>query len=110
MQKFKLSPLEIQKVEELNESFRDALVQEREYMGNARTIVDPAQAKEVQAIIKKCVEEARVILDQNDVKSREELKIMSKKYFMMEFLNELFKDGVYDSEACNMEIDIDCGL
>ena len=29
---------------------------------------------------------------------------------MVEFLNELFKDQTYDSEAYNVEIDIDCGL
>ena len=100
---------EIQRIEELNESFRDALINERE-LYHSRTMGNPAGEKEMHMLMQQYVKEAREILDKHDIKTRDGLKAMSKKYFTVEFLNELFKDNAYNSEAYNIEIDIDCGL
>ncbi|WP_053982546.1 hypothetical protein [Niameybacter massiliensis] len=100
---------EIQRIEELNDKFRDALITERE-LYHSRTMANPAEEKEMQILMKQYINEAKEILTQQGIKTREELKAISKKYFMVEFLNELFKDQTYNSEAYNVEIDIDCGL
>ena len=95
----------IEMLEGLNERFRDALISLREYLYHGMGAADSSRAKEIQLEMNQCINEAKVLLDRHAIKDRGQLKEMSKKYFMVEFLNSLFGDEGYSTE-----IEIDCGL
>ncbi len=97
--------VELQRVEVLNDQFRDALIGLREYLyqGNGRS--DSIEAKAIRAEMKQCVEEAQAIVKRCQIKNKEQLKANSKKYFLIEFLSGIFGDEIY-----NTETEIDCGL
>ena len=96
----------ISKIETLNESFRDALIHLREflYSGN-RGIEAEQKKKEIQALMNQYIHEAKVLVEQGHIIDQDHLKKASKKYLMVEFLNAVFENEVYDAE-----IEIDCGL
>ena len=55
-------------------------------------MANPAEEKQMQNFtMKQYINEAKEILTRQGIKTREESKAISKKYFMVEFLNELFK-------------------
>lgn len=95
----------IARLEVLNETFRDAIIQLREvrYNGNTGAALEE-KVKEIQRVMNDCINEAKGILNQCQIKDRNKLKKMSRKYFMAEFLNSLF-----DNEIYNVEVEIDCG-
>ena len=94
------------KLETLNESFRDALIHLREflYSGN-RGIEAEQKKKEIQSLMNQYIHEAKGFVEQGHIMNQDHLKKASKKYFMVEFLNAVFENEVYDAE-----IEIDCGL
>lgn len=96
----------VSKLETLNESFRDALIHLREflYSGN-RGIEAEQKKKEIQALMNQYIREAKGLVEQGHIMNQDYLKKASKKYFMVEFLNAVFENEVYDAE-----IEIDCGL
>lgn len=96
----------VSKLETLNESFRDALIHLREfvYSGSRGTEVEQKK-KEIQVLMNQYIHEAKRLVEQGHVINQHHLKKVSKKYFMVEFLNAVFENEVYDAE-----IEIDCGL
>ena len=95
----------VESVEKLNERFRDSLIDLREYLYSGRGAANSSQAKEIQLLMNQCIQEAKEILDKYNIRSRDQLKVMSNKHFIAEFLNGLFEDELY-----NVDIEIDCGL
>lgn len=95
----------VDRVEKLNERFRDSLIDLREYLYSGKGAASSSQAKEIQLLMNQCIHEAKEILEKHNIKSRDQLKEMSKKHFIVEFLNGLFEDELY-----NVDIEIDCGL
>lgn len=97
--------VDLQRVEGLNDQFRDALISLREYLyqGNGRS--DSIEAKAIRAEMKQYIEEAQAIVKRCQIKNKEQLKANSKKYFLIEFLSGIFGDEIY-----NTETEIDCGL
>lgn len=96
---------EIEKLEKLNATFRDALISFREYRYHGGGQIDENILRNLQESMKLCVKEAKTILAQNNIQDLSTLKEMSNKYFMVEFLN-----GVFDTEIYAVEDEIDCGL
>ena len=90
-----LSREEIETIEKLNEEFRDSLISLREFLyhGNGKLDSDIKSAKE--------------ILNRHNIVDKDQLKKMSKKYFMPDFLNGVFGNEEYNFEN---EVEIDCGL
>ena len=98
-----INEVDIAKLEKLNEDFRDALITFREYRYHGAGI-EQSKVTAIQLVMKRCIEEANILLNKNKIKDKKILKEVSHKYFMVEFLNELFGDDVY-----YIEEDIDCG-
>ena len=96
---------EIEQLEKLNATFRDALISFREYRYHGGGQIDENILRNLQESMKLCVQEAKTILAQNNIQDLSTLKEMSNKYFMVEFLN-----GVFDTEIYAVEDEIDCGL
>nr|WP_307989388.1 hypothetical protein [uncultured Niameybacter sp.] len=96
---------EIEQLEKLNATFRDALISFREYRYHGGGQIDENILRNLQESMKLCVQEAKTILAQNNIQDLSTLKEMSNKYFMIEFLN-----GVFDTEIYAVEDEIDCGL
>lgn len=96
---------EIEQLEKLNATFRDALISFREYRYHGGGQIDENILRNLQESMKLCVNEAKTILAQNNIQDLSTLKEMSNKYFMVEFLN-----GVFDTEIYAVEDEIDCGL
>ena len=96
---------QISKLEELNASFRNALISFREYRYHGGGELDENILKNLQATMNHCVKEAKILLSQNNIQDPATLKEVSNKYFMVEFLN-----GVFDTEIYAIEDEIDCGL
>ncbi|MEG0326838.1 MAG: hypothetical protein RR618_09985 [Cellulosilyticaceae bacterium] len=100
-----VSQAEVEKIEKLNEEFRDALISSREYLYHGGSALNSEEAKAVRATMNGCINEAKEILNESDIKGIEQLKKMSKKHFIAEFLEGLFGNEIY-----HFEDHIDCGL
>ncbi|MGL4850106.1 MAG: hypothetical protein ACRC28_14490 [Clostridium sp.] len=96
---------DINKLEELNNKFRDALVDLREFLFSNGETVHSEKAKEFKALMDGCVREGKIILRDNGIKTKEELKEVYTKFLIPDFSNELFDCNVYIPED-----EIDCGL
>ncbi|MGL5414537.1 MAG: hypothetical protein ACRDDY_19660 [Clostridium sp.] len=96
---------EMIRLEELHNNFRDSLVDLREFLFSNGETVHSDKAKEFKASIDGCVREGKIILRDNNIKTKEELKEKYTKFLIPDFLNELFDCNVYIPED-----EIDCGL
>lgn len=93
------------KLEKLNETFRDALIQFREHRYHGGNTLNEDILRNLQGTMNKCITEAKLLLAKNNISNISALKEASNKYFMIEFLN-----GVFDTEIYSIEDEIDCGL
>lgn len=100
-----LSEEEIKTIEDLNDEFRDSLIELREFLCHNNGSLDSEKAKELQISMNKNIKEAKEILTKHNISNKEELKKMSNKFFMPDFLN-----GVFGDEEYNIENEVDCGL
>ncbi|MGL6115108.1 MAG: hypothetical protein ACRC1R_08705 [Cetobacterium sp.] len=96
---------EIQKLESLNNEFRDILVGLREFLFASDETMYSDEARGFQRTMDNCVREGKKILRENDIKTAEELKAVCNKFLIPDFLNGLFDNNVYIPEE-----EIDCGL
>ena len=96
---------DIEKIEQLNEAFRDALIHLREYMYHPNSSINSEKAKVVKREMEACIMQAKEVLNKHEIKDVETLKKLSKKHFIAEFL-----EGVCGSEIYYFEDHIDCGL
>ncbi|WP_297631511.1 hypothetical protein [uncultured Clostridium sp.] len=96
---------EIQKLESLNNEFRDILVGLREFLFSSDETMYSDEARGFQKTMDNCVREGKKILRENNIKTEEELKSVCKKFLIPDFLNGLFDNNVYIPEE-----EIDCGL
>ncbi|MGL4876183.1 MAG: hypothetical protein ACRC30_16200 [Clostridium sp.] len=93
------------KLEELNNKFRDALVDLREFLFSNDESIHSDKAKNFKALMDGCVREGKIILRDNNIKTKEEFKEVYRKFLIPDFLNELFDCNVYIPED-----EIDCGI
>lgn len=96
---------EIQVLEDLNNKFRDALVELREFLFSNNETMFSDKAREFQRVMDSCVREGKKIIKENNIKTIEELKAVCNKFLIPDFLNELFDNNVYIPEE-----EVDCGL
>ena len=103
-----LSREDIETIEKLNEEFRDSLISLREFLyhGNCN-FLKMLGAKDIQVSMNNNIKSAKEILNRHNIVDKDQLKKMSKKYFMPDFLNGVFGNEEYNFEN---EVEIDCGL
>lgn len=105
--KEELSKSEIESIEKLNEEFRDSLISLREFLYHGNGKLDSEEARAIQISMNNNIKTAKEILVKHNITNKDEIKKLSKKYFMPDFLNGLFGNEEYNFEN---EVDIDCGL
>ncbi|NGU22053.1 hypothetical protein G6Z36_10405, partial [Clostridium perfringens] len=102
-----LSREEIETIEKLNEEFRDSLISLREFLYHGNGKLDSEEARDIQVSMNNNIKSAKEILNRHNIVDKDQLKKMSKKYFMPDFLNGVFGNEEYNFEN---EVEIDCGL
>lgn len=102
-----LSKSEIESIEKLNEEFRDSLISLREFLYHGNGKLDSEEARAIQVSMNNNIKTAKEILVKHNITNKDEIKKLSKKYFMPDFLNGVFGNEEYNFEN---EVDIDCGL
>lgn len=91
-------------IERLHDEFRDSLVDYRDYLYYRNGKENTEEAKSIQINMGKAVKNARAIVSKYNIKDEEEIKLMSSKFFIPDFLN-----AVLGTETFNDAYDIDCG-
>ena len=102
-----LSREDIETIEKLNEEFRDSLISLREFLYHGNGKLDSEEARDIQVSMNNNIKSAKEILNRHNIVDKDQLKKMSKKYFMPDFLNGVFGNAEYNFEN---EVEIDCGL
>ncbi|MDK0538170.1 hypothetical protein QTH16_08745 [Clostridium perfringens] len=102
-----LSREDIETIEKLNEEFRDSLISLREFLYHGNGKLDSEEARTIQVAMNNNIKSAKEILNRYNIIDKDQLKKMSKKYFMPDFLNGVFGNEEYNFEN---EVEIDCGL
>lgn len=102
-----ISKSEIETIEKLNEEFRDSLISLREFLYHSNGKLDSKEAIDMQISMNNNIKDAKEIVVKYEMKDKSDLKKLSKKYFMPDFLNGVFGEEEYNFEN---EVDIDCGL
>ncbi|MDU4761756.1 hypothetical protein [Clostridium perfringens] len=102
-----LSREDIETIEKLNEEFRDSLISLREFLYHGNGKLDSEEARDIQVSMNNNIKSAKEILNRHNIVDKDQLKKMSKKYFMPDFLNGVFCNEEYNFEN---EVEIDCGL
>ncbi|HAT4359404.1 TPA: hypothetical protein I9151_002954, partial [Clostridium perfringens] len=102
-----LSREDIETIEKLNEEFRDSLISLREFLYHGNGKLDSEEARAIQVSMNNNIKSAKEILNRHNIVDKDQLKKMSKKYFMPDFLNGVFGNEEYNFEN---EVEIDCGL
>ncbi|WP_338730242.1 hypothetical protein [Clostridium perfringens] len=100
-----LSREDIETIEKLNEEFRDSLISLREFLYHGNGKLDSEEARDIQVSMNNNIKSAKEILNRHNIVDKDQLKKMSKKYFMPDFLN-----GVFGNDNFENEVEIDCGL
>lgn len=102
----KLNKADIERIEELHDLFRDKLIDLREHLTSTNDSIYSDQSKEIKLAMDSYIKECKSILIKNKIKNEFELKEVSKKFFIPDFLNLVFDiDLLYVEED-----EIDCGL
>lgn len=102
----KLNKADIERIEELHDLFRDKLIDLREHLTSTNDSIHSDQSKEIKLAMDSYIKECKSILIKNKIKNEFELKEVSKKFFIPDFLNLVFDiDLLYVEED-----EIDCGL
>lgn len=102
-----ISQSDIESIEKLNEEFRDSLISLREFLYHGNGKLDSAEAVAIQVSMNNNIKTAKEIVVKHSITNKDEIKKLSKKYFMPDFLNGVFGNEEYNFEN---EVDIDCGL
>ena len=102
-----ISQSDIETIEKLNEEFRDSLISLREFLYHGNGKLDSAEAVAIQVSMNNNIKVAKEIVVKHSITNKDEMKKLSKKYFMPDFLNGVFGNEEYNFEN---EVDIDCGL
>lgn len=98
---------EIETIEKLNEEFRDSLISLREFLYHGNGKLDSEEAVAIQVSMNNNIKAAKEIVIKHNITDKSEMKKLSKKYFMPDFLNGVFGNEEYNFEN---EVEIDCGL
>lgn len=102
-----ISQSDIETIEKLNEEFRDSLISLREFLYHGNGKLDSAEAVAIQVSMNNNIKAAKEIVVKHSIIDKDEMKKLSKKYFMPDFLNGVFGNEEYNFEN---EVEIDCGL
>lgn len=81
-----LSREDIETIEKLNEEFRDSLISLREFLYHGNGKLDSEEARSIQVAMNNNIKSAKEILNRHNIIDKDQLKKMSKKYFMPDFL------------------------
>lgn len=99
-----VSKEDIEAIESLHDNFRDSLVDFREYLYSPNGEMGSPIYIKIQASMGKCINETKLILNKYNIGNEEKLKEISSKFFIPDFLNNLFGNNEYEQEY-----EIDCG-
>ena len=91
-----LSREDIETIEKLNEEFRDSLISLREFLYHGNGKLDSEEARDIQVSMNNNIKSAKEILNRHNIVDKDQLKKMSKKYFMPDFLNGVFGNEEYN--------------
>ena len=91
-----LSREDIETIEKLNEEFRDSLISLREFLYHGNGKLDSEEARSIQVAMNNNIKSAKEILNRHNIIDKDQLKKMSKKYFMPDFLNGVFGNEEYN--------------
>ena len=91
--------------ESLHDKFRDALVDYRDFLCHKGGKENSAEAMQIQKNMAAIITDAKNIVSKYNVQSEEDIKLMSKKFFIPDFIS-----AILGTETFNDAYDIDCGL
>lgn len=96
---------EIKTLEELHDIYRDNLVGYREFLFYSKGDSDSEEAKAIKNEMNNCIDKGKVILNNYNITTLEELKSHTTKFFIPDFINTLL-----NIDNFNILDEIDCGL
>ena len=85
----------------------DTLISLREFLYHGNGKLDSEEVEIFSFQLNNNIKSAKEILNRHNIVDKDQLKKMSKKYFMPDFLNGVFGNEEYNFEN---EVEIDCGL